>query len=440
MPKGKDDLLDALDKGQRPNVRRAIFTAGRALEAAHAERIIHRDVKPENILLTDDGSYLIDWDYARYLGNRATPRGAAGTPQYMSPEALYAMEDDPHFKYDGFSSDVYSLAKTYLKPAQGKNSSPGLSYKDTRDVLERFFSERELPTQLLELGYVVRGTVRTPKPWLKEYFDQKYSPDAFEPMLVESFEDREALERALDGVQGLVHLTSDLSFGSDPNVVIPWVVQATLAILEAAAQRPAIKHGHRIDGNTWNDAAVRDAWDENTPEEHKGLAVYSASKIEGERQSWKWIETHRSQFTFNTVLPSFTVGRILHPEIFGSTMGWVRQLLKGDSTTFGRFHEQWYVDVEDVTRLFVIGLLDPEVKSERIFAFADQSTWTDTVARLRQLRPGNTRISSPSPNGVRDRGDVPPRERAQSLLRGFYGQAGFASVREALAKDIEGWG
>lgn len=87
--------------------------------------------------------------------------------------------------------------------------------------------------------------------------------------------------------------------------------------------------------------------------------------------------------------------------------------------------------MEDVARLFVIGLLDPEAKSERIFAFAGQLTWTDTVARLRELRPGNTRIPSPPPNGVRDRTDVPPRERAQSLLRGFYGQAGFAgSPRE----------
>lgn len=59
--------------------------------------------------------------------------------------------------------------------------------------------------------------------------------------------------------------------------------------------------------DTWNETAVKAAWDERTAEEDKGVAVYAASKAEGERQSWKWVEQHQPRFVFNTVLPCFNV-------------------------------------------------------------------------------------------------------------------------------------
>lgn len=59
--------------------------------------------------------------------------------------------------------------------------------------------------QLLALGYVVRGTIRSPKPWLNDYFDQKYGANAFETAIVSSFDDISAVEKALDGVDGVVH-------------------------------------------------------------------------------------------------------------------------------------------------------------------------------------------------------------------------------------------
>ncbi|BCR89251.1 uncharacterized protein ACHE_50449A [Aspergillus chevalieri] len=311
--------------------------------------------------------------------------------------------------------------------------------------------------ELLSLGYVVRGTVRSPKPWLNEYFEQRYGRNVFETAIMTSFEDRDAIGHVLDGVDGVAHLASDLTFGTDPKAVIPWVVQASLNILEAAAKRPSIKrvvlassssatymlspdpNGRQIHKDTWNETAVKAAWDERTAEEDKGVAVYAASKAEGERQSWKWVEQHQPRFVFNTVLPCFNVGRILHPEIPGSTMGWVRKLLQGDNTAFSRFPEQYYVDVEDVARLCVIGLLDETVKSERIFAFAEQANWTDTVTMLRELRPNNEHIPDPPENELRDRTEVLPRGRAEALLRGFYGLSGFTSVKDSLEKGIEGW-
>lgn len=140
-------------------------------------------------------------------------------------------------------------------------------------------------------------------------------------------------------------------------------------------------------------------------------------------------------------------------------MGWVRKLLQGDNTAFSRFPErtflinsiillpvltthlliEYYVDVEDVARLCVIGLLDETVKSERIFAFAEQANWTDTVTMLRELRPNNEHIPDPPENELRDRTEVLPRGRAEALLHGFYGLSGFTSVKDSLEKGIEGW-
>lgn len=62
---------------------------------------------------------------------------------------------------------------------------------------------------LLGLGYRVRGTVRSEKPWLSEFFHRKYDKDAFELVLVPNLEDEEALGKAMAGVSGVAHVVSD---------------------------------------------------------------------------------------------------------------------------------------------------------------------------------------------------------------------------------------
>ncbi|MEV6767008.1 protein kinase [Nocardia sp. NPDC051030] len=77
-----------------------------ALDAAHRSGLVHRDVKPSNILLTDSGfAYLIDFGIARGTEDSGltTMGSAIGTFAYMAPERLAQGVSGP-------GSDVYSLA------------------------------------------------------------------------------------------------------------------------------------------------------------------------------------------------------------------------------------------------------------------------------------------------------------------------------------------
>jgi hypothetical protein len=77
-----------------------------ALAYVHAQNVIHRDVKPSNLILGEKGVVLVDFGIARPVVEREeTATVGIGTPGYMAPEILAGGVASPH-------SDVYSLAAT----------------------------------------------------------------------------------------------------------------------------------------------------------------------------------------------------------------------------------------------------------------------------------------------------------------------------------------
>ena len=116
----------ATDSGHIQRVVEVVRQAAQAAQALHATGIIHRDIKPGNILITPDGEHavLMDLGLAQLMdeaqGRLTRTRQFVGTPRYASPEQVLAAG-----KVDA-RADVYSLGATLwelvtLRPMFGAN-------------------------------------------------------------------------------------------------------------------------------------------------------------------------------------------------------------------------------------------------------------------------------------------------------------------------------
>ena len=115
-------LRDWLNRGAipLPQVFAVMHGVLQALDYAHKHAIVHRDMKPENVLLSDEGMVKVaDFGIARLtddsgVGGTATKTGTTvGTPQYMSPEQVASS------KVDG-RSDLYSTGIMFYELVVGQ--------------------------------------------------------------------------------------------------------------------------------------------------------------------------------------------------------------------------------------------------------------------------------------------------------------------------------
>ena len=127
---------------------RLVADLAHALEHAHERGVVHRDVKPSNVLVRGDGNALLcDFGLARVEGDGALTRTGdlAGTPHYVSPEQAAGAELDGR-------TDVFSLGATLYELLTLARAFPGVS---SQEVL-RAVSSREPP----RAGELHRGLPR----------------------------------------------------------------------------------------------------------------------------------------------------------------------------------------------------------------------------------------------------------------------------------------
>ena len=131
---GKDLEDYVLEEGPLPVGRACelIYQLASALDEAHKHHLVHRDIKPPNVLLTTAGqAKLLDFGLARHFRNRMTEPGTLlGTIEYMAPEqARDARNVD-------IRADIYSLGGTLFWCLSGRLPFPSRG-NITEDLIER---------------------------------------------------------------------------------------------------------------------------------------------------------------------------------------------------------------------------------------------------------------------------------------------------------------
>ena len=125
-------------------VLRIGMQAAKGLAAAHAQGLVHRDVKPSNIMLdgTVDRAVLMDFGLARAVDDASITRTGiiSGTPQYMSPEQVRADSVDAR-------SDLFSLGSTLYAMCAGR---PPFRADSAYGVMHRITHEE--PTPICEVN------------------------------------------------------------------------------------------------------------------------------------------------------------------------------------------------------------------------------------------------------------------------------------------------
>ncbi len=108
-----------------------------ALEHAHLRGIVHRDVKPDNVVLADRGAVLLDFGIARAVAasgsDRLTRSGiAVGTSTYMSPEQITALKEID------LRSDLYALGVVLYESLSGQ---PPFVHRNEAVVLQMHLTQ-----------------------------------------------------------------------------------------------------------------------------------------------------------------------------------------------------------------------------------------------------------------------------------------------------------
>lgn len=217
----------------------------------------------------------------------------------------------------------------------------------------------------------------------------------------------------------------------------PQIKRFVFTSSSTAATTPRPNTKFAINADTWNNETVEQAWAPPPYEPMRAWAVYGASKTQAEQAMWKFMEDKKPHFVANAVLPNANFGPILSPQNQdASTAGWIVTLYKsGPTDMLAGIPPQWCVDVRDDAKLHVAALVDEDVKSERIFAFAHTVNWNQLLGVMRKLRP-QAKIAEDLRDDSKDLSTVTERPRAVAILKKNFGQSDWTPLEESIKANI----
>jgi len=205
---------------------RLLIPIARALDYAHKRNLIHRDVKPSNILITESGEpMLTDFGVAKIIDEEATldltgTSAAVGTPEYMAPEQATSKNVDHR-------ADIYALGIVFYEMVTGRrpfqaDTPLAVLFKQASEPLPRPSQfVRDLPQHLEQL--LIKALAKSPD-------------DRFQSM----GELASALEGVLDNTKTVKSIVSKPSRDETVNLV-----EKIPALKEASTKKPARKFNRR---------------------------------------------------------------------------------------------------------------------------------------------------------------------------------------------------
>jgi hypothetical protein len=199
-----DDLIEQKKDLPEELVLEVGIQVAKGLRAAYSKGLIHRDVKPANILFADDHTAKIgDFGLAGVAAETGEARGEIwGTPYYVAPERLNNQPED-------FRSDIYSLGATLFHALSGRAPIEG----DTNSATQL----RDLKNHPVDL----RAVAPTVSDETAQVFERMIAPEASDRYA--SYDD---LVAALENAYRT--LTGQEALLSNRRSKLPWIIGAAV--------------------------------------------------------------------------------------------------------------------------------------------------------------------------------------------------------------------